>query len=43
MALIRPRLTDHYDVPLTQEEADFVIPLVMVAQCHAQRGSLLVG
>lgn len=28
MALIRPRLTDHYNVPLTQEEADFAIPFL---------------
>lgn len=28
MALIKPRLTDHYDLPLTQEEADFAIPFL---------------
>jgi hypothetical protein len=28
MALIRPRLTDHYNVPLTQEEAGFAIPFL---------------
>ena len=28
MALIRPRLTDHYNVALAQEEADFAIPFL---------------
>jgi hypothetical protein len=28
MALIRPRLTDHYDISFTQEEADFAIPFL---------------
>ncbi|GEP41388.1 hypothetical protein [Brevifollis gellanilyticus] len=28
MALVKPRLTDHYDLPLTQEEADFAIPFL---------------
>ncbi len=28
MALIRPRLTDHYNVPLLQDEADFAIPFL---------------
>jgi hypothetical protein len=26
MALIRPRLTDHFNVPLTREEVDLAIP-----------------
>lgn len=28
MALVRPRLTDHFHVPLTQDEADFGIPFL---------------
>jgi hypothetical protein len=28
MALVRPRLTDHDNVPLIQEEADFAIPFL---------------
>ena len=28
MALVRPRLTDHYNVALVQEEADFAIPFL---------------
>jgi hypothetical protein len=28
MALIRPRLTDHFRIPLTQDEADFAIPFL---------------
>lgn len=28
MTIIRPRLTDFYDIPLTQEEADFAIPFM---------------
>ena len=28
IALIRPRLTDHYDLSVTQEEADFAIPFL---------------
>lgn len=28
MALVRPRLTDHFNVPLTQDEADFGIPFL---------------
>lgn len=28
MALIRPRLNDHFDLPFTQEEADFAIPFL---------------
>src|SRR3954454_8415732 len=26
--LVRPRLTDYYDLPLTQEAADFAIPFL---------------
>ncbi len=28
MAIIRPRLNDFYDIPLTQEDADFAIPFL---------------
>ena len=28
MALVRPRLTDHYGLPISQEEADFAIPFL---------------
>ena len=28
MALIRPRLTDHFNIPLLQEDADFAIPFL---------------
>lgn len=28
MALIRPRLTDHYRIPIAQEDADFAIPFL---------------
>lgn len=28
MALVRPRLTDHFNIPLTQDEADFGIPFL---------------
>jgi hypothetical protein len=28
MALVRPRLNDHYGLPFTQEEADFAIPFL---------------
>lgn len=28
MALVRPRLNDHYDLPFTQSDADFAIPLL---------------
>lgn len=28
MALVRPRLTDHFGIPLLQEEADFAIPFL---------------
>jgi hypothetical protein len=28
MALIRPRLTDHFDLPLAQESVDFAIPFL---------------
>jgi hypothetical protein len=28
MALVRPRLNDYYNLPLTQEEADFAIPFL---------------
>src|SRR5262245_4931698 len=28
MALIRPRLNDHHDLPFTQEEVDFAIPFL---------------
>jgi hypothetical protein len=28
MGLVRPRHTDHYGVPIAQEEADFAIPFL---------------
>src|ERR1700719_2061472 len=28
MALVRPRLNDYYELPFTQEEADFAIPFL---------------
>lgn len=28
MGLVRPRITDYYDLPLTQAEADFAIRLL---------------
>lgn len=28
MSIIKPRLNDYYNIPITQEEADFVIPLL---------------
>ena len=28
MSIIRPRLTDFHNVPITQEEADFAIPFI---------------
>ena len=28
MALVRPRLTDYFEIALTQDEADFAIPFL---------------
>lgn len=29
MAIVRPRLVDYYNIPITQEEVDFAIPFWM--------------
>ena len=28
MTIVRPRLVDYYNVPITQEEVDFAIPFL---------------
>lgn len=29
MTIVRPRLVDYYNVPITQEEVDFAIPFLV--------------